>query len=198
MSKKRQIEETYDKSAKVFAAMFDAMGARISDIEETLALIKRDNPKVLEIGCGNGRDAKEICKRANDYLGIDVSAELILLAKQKVPNGKFEIADVEYFQFPGELDVIFAFASLLHISKESLRDIFKKIYIALNKGGIFRLSLKYAKNYQELERRDGFGIRTFYLYSENDIKKLSQNLSIIKSEVVELKGQKWLEMLFQK
>ena len=69
MDKKTQTINTYDNSAEALAKKFDERGARILDIEETLSFIKTDNPHVFEIGCGNGRDALEILKRTNNYLG---------------------------------------------------------------------------------------------------------------------------------
>ena len=41
---------------------FDELESYV-DLEETFNLVGKKNPKVLEIGCGNGRDAREIIKR---------------------------------------------------------------------------------------------------------------------------------------
>lgn len=198
MDKKSQTIETYNRSAHALAGKFDHLGARVSDIEETFRLIKKSNPKVLEIGCGNGRDAEEILKRTNDYLGIDISEELIKLAKQKVPQGNFEVADIESFIFSNNLDIVFAFASLIHVDKESSALILEKIFNVLNAGGAVRISLKHSPEYKEVTKEDEFGIRTYYHYSEKDIAELTKNFSIVKNEISELRGQKWIEILLQK
>ena len=91
------------------------MARRVSDIDETFNLFSKSNPSVLEIGCGNGRDAAEICKRTNKYLGLDIAEKFIEIARQKVPQGRFEIADVETYDFPQNLDIVFAFASPLRV-----------------------------------------------------------------------------------
>lgn len=198
MNKKEQTVNTYNESAQALANKFDGQGARITDIETTLALVKKDNPKVLEIGCGNGRDAQEICKRTNNYLGIDISEKLVELARQKVPSATFEVVDIESFEFPKELDAIFAFASLIHVQKNELRDVLSKAFSALNSGGVFLLSMKYAETYKESTKEDEFGVRTYYLYSQDDIKELSTGFTIIKNELHDLRGQMWLEVLLQK
>jgi len=198
MDNKTQTIKTYNESAKSLAQKFDGLGARISDIEETFALIKKDNPRVLEIGCGNGRDAQEILKHTSNYLGVDVSEKLIELAKEKVPNGQFLVADIEEYVLPTELDVVFAFASLIHVPRESLHKIFDAIFSSLNKGGAFRLSMKYADEYMESTKTDEFGTRTYYLYSDKDIKEMAQGFAIMRSEVGGLRGQMWLEVLMQK
>ena len=81
---------------------------------------------MLEIGCANGKDAMHILARTNEYVGIDISPEFIRLAQQKVPGATFKVGDVERFEFPSDLDVIFAFASLIHLPKESLQGVFSK------------------------------------------------------------------------
>ena len=198
MNKKEQTVNTYNASAEALANKFDSQGARIKDIETTLAFIKKDNPKVLEIGCGNGRDAQEICKRTNNYIGIDISEKLVELARQKVPLATFEVVDIETFEFPKELDVIFAFASLIHVQKNELREILAKALSTLNSGGVFLLSMKYADTYQESTKEDEFGVRTYYLYSQEDIKELAIGFTILKNELYDLRGQMWLEVLLQK
>ncbi|MHB1316880.1 MAG: class I SAM-dependent methyltransferase [Minisyncoccota bacterium] len=198
MNKKEQTINTYNNSAKALANKFNGQGARIVDIETVLALVKKENPKVLEIGCGNGRDAVEICKKTNDYLGIDISEKLVGLAKQKVPSATFEVVDIETFEFPKDLDVIFAFASLIHVQKNELRDVLSKALSALNDGGVLLLSMKYAAAYKESTKEDEFGVRTYYLYSQEDIKELSTGFTILKNELHDLRGQMWLEVLLQK
>ena len=95
MNKKEQTTNTYNVSALALAKKFDELGVRASDIEETFALIDKKDAHVLEIGCGNGRDAEEITKHTNTYLGIDISEKLIELTQQKVPHAHFHIADIE-------------------------------------------------------------------------------------------------------
>ena len=198
MNKKEQTINTYNENAKALADMYDNQRARIADIEATFSLVKKDNPKVLEIGCGNGRDAEEICKRTNAYLGIDISEKLVELAREKVSSATFEVMDVENFQFPKELDVIFASASLVHIQKNQLREVLQKALSSLNDGGVFLLSMKYCDTYKENTKEDEFGTRTYYLYSQEDIKELATGFTILKNELQYLRGQMWLEVLLQK
>ncbi|MEK7586094.1 MAG: methyltransferase domain-containing protein [Patescibacteria group bacterium] len=198
MNKKQQTIDTYNLTADNMAEKFDNLGARVEDIDETFKLVPKENPSVLEIGCGNGRDAKEIVKRTNNYLGIDVALKFIEIAKENVPEGKFEVADIENYTFPKNLDIAFAFASLIHVPKDSFEKVLRELYSALNTGGVARLSMKYSEVYKEIEKEDEFGIRTYYLYSKEDIERFAGNFNIIKNETNELRGQTWLEVLLQK
>ena len=198
MDKKQQTIESYNKSAKALATKFNDIGARVDDIKRGFSYINKKDPKILEIGCGNGREAKEIVKRTSDYSGIDISEKLIEIARRENPDSKFEVADTENYIFPKGIDIIFAFASLLHSDKSKIKKIFDLACEALNKEGIFYLSLKYG-NYQELTKEDEFGTRTYYFYTPELIKELTgDKYKGIYEDIQDFKGQKWFTIILQK
>lgn len=198
MNKKNQTINTYNKSALALADRFNNFGVRIDDIKEGFSYISKKNPFVLEIGCANGRDAKEILKYTNNYLGIDISEELIKIAKQNIPKGEFKVADIENYIFPKNIDIIFSFASLIHSNKDNLQKVLNEAHKSLNAGGIFYISMKYGK-YQESTKEDEFGIRTYYFYTSEDIRKIiDSNYEIIKEDVHNLRGQDWMEIILRK
>lgn len=197
---KAQTIATYNGSPEEFARRFDAVPARIDDIDETLACSEYEYPAVLEIGCGNGRDAEAIIQRTDEYLGIDASSGLIKIAQARIPRARFEVVDVEGFVFPSGIDVIFAFASLIHIDRFGLFYVFEKMHECLNEFGIVRISIKKSDSYQEVTTDDGVGPRTYYHYSERDIRDLAASppFEIIKLETVVLRDQEWLEVIMRK
>ena len=161
MNDKQQYTDVYNKQAKDLLKKYATFPARVEDIEMAFALLgEKENPFVVEIGCAQCRDGKEILNRTDRYLGIDISEEFIKIAKEEVPEGQFEVADAEVFEFPQGIDLIFAFASLLHSDKEALKSILDRAHAAMNLGGIFYLSLKSAP-YQKLVKKDQFGTRVF-------------------------------------
>ena len=164
MDLKKQTVETYNRSVPGLAQKFANFGPRISDIEKGFSYISKGNPNVLEIGCGYGREAKEILKHTDRYLGMDISEEMIKMAKTELPNCNFEIADIDDYVFPKDLDIIFSFASLLHSDKEHLKLILERAYGSLNQNGIFYISLKHDKYHSET-KEDEFGIRTYFYYT---------------------------------
>ncbi len=198
MDDKQKTIDSYNKSAQSLAHKFDEQGARVSDINELFLYIKNKDPFIVEIGCGNGRDAKEILAHTNKYLGIDVSEELIRLAREKVALAQFQVADVEQFRFPRNIDAVIAFASLLHVDKEHFKQVIGNLYQSLNGDGLVRISLKWNGSYKKIEKTDQFGTRTFYLYSEDDIREILNDFDILKLEIKDLRGQKWLEVLARK
>jgi SAM-dependent methyltransferase len=111
--------------------------------------------------------------RTNDYLGFDVSEELIKLADEHTPGCWFEVADAVDFVYPKNVDVIFAFASLLHLNKQEVALVFSKAHEALNPGGIFYISLKWSPEYTQEVKTDEFGTRLFYYYNSDLIQALA-------------------------
>ncbi|HTE21428.1 MAG TPA: class I SAM-dependent methyltransferase [Candidatus Limnocylindria bacterium] len=194
--------ETYNKSARELAEYFRGIGPRDDDID--LAINLAGNPKdpqVLEIGCGDGRDAKAIVQRTPNYVGFDISEELIKLARKHVPKGRFIVADAAGYDYPGGLDVVYAFASLLHLDKDEVEDLFKKVHKALKPGGIFFISLKLAPEYTEKVKEDQFGVRLFYFYNPEVITELAGD----KYEVAKIDGgfvtvgnTQWFEIALRK
>lgn len=134
---------------------------------------KTEDAKVVEIGCGDGRDAEEIIKRTAWYEGFDPSEGLLRLARKKLPHARFVKTDASAYEYAPDLDVVFAFASLLHVDMEEFNHVLDKVRRALKPGGIFYVSLKEKPAYHEEAKQDMFGERMFYYYSVDDILQMA-------------------------
>ena len=200
MDKKQQTIDTYNKSAKAMASKFNNLGGRVEDVERLFGFLNKKNPFIFEIGCGNGRDAKEIVKHTNNYLGVDISEEFIKAASEYVPEAKFEVVDIEDYQFPKGIDAITSFASLLHSNKESVTDILLRAHRSLDDEGIFYISLK-KDEYPEdgFTRTDEFGTRTYFFYTPELIQELAgDNYESIYTSEQSLRGQEWFTIVLKK
>lgn len=199
-NKKRETIDTYNKSARSIANKFNRQGARTEDINRLFSFIKKKDPFVLEIGCGNGNEAKEILKRTKNYLGIDVSKNLIKIAREDIPEGKFEVADIEDYRFPKNIDAVVSFASLLHSNKENISKILKRVHEVLSDGGVFYISLKKGEYSEEgFTRTDEFGTRTYFFYTPELIQELAGNsYEVIYTNERNLRGQEWFVIVMKK
>ncbi len=78
--------------------------------------------KVLDLGCGNGRNIVYFNEKLTDYYGVDNSVELIKLAKKKYPQKKFSVDDALDLSFAGSFfDKVYSIAVLHQIPSEKLR-----------------------------------------------------------------------------
>src|SRR5438876_89922 len=56
---------------------------------------------VISLGCGSGEDCKYLqSKGAERVIGIDISKELIGIARTSYPSCEFEVMDMEQLEFP--------------------------------------------------------------------------------------------------
>lgn len=201
-SEKKQNIENYSKFAVFYSKKFSDLGAKVreKDIDKAFSYVTKPNPKTVEIGCGNGRDAKEIMEHTNDYLGTDLSEGMLELAKQNAPGVNFQLADLEEYSFPSGVDVVFSFASLIHSDKSSLKKVLERVYKALDLGGVFLISLKYGDYHKETLDRDGVGMpRTYYFYTPEEIKELLPNgFEIVYEDIQDFNNQKWFTIILRK
>ena len=93
---------------------------------------------ILEIGCGTGEFSRLLARRAEKILAIDLSPQMICLAKERsklYPNIDFVTGDAMTYDFPDDqFDSIATIATLHHLPAES---ILRKIRKALKPGGVF-------------------------------------------------------------
>lgn len=190
---------TYDASAAFFAKRYSAFPVRVPHIEKTLALLgPRENVRAFEIGCGYGRDGAAIAERTAWYEGIDASKEFIAMAKRDHPALRFSVADVETCDFPADLDAVFAFASLLHVGPDALRDVFRRAHAAMTKGAVLFASFQEGSG--EDARNEPTGVRLFHLYTSDAVTDLAgQGCETAHlRRYVETNGKDWFEIVLRK
>ncbi|MFJ6323443.1 MULTISPECIES: class I SAM-dependent methyltransferase [unclassified Rhizobium] len=96
---------------------------------------------ILELGCGAGQDAAYMLSRGFDITPTDGSAELANEA-EKLIGRPVRIMRFETLDASTAFDGIWAEASLLHVPRSDLANIFDRILHALKDGGIFHSSFK--------------------------------------------------------
>ncbi len=107
--------------------------------------------RILELGCGSGRDSAAMLAQGFDVTPTDGSPELAREAEMRLGR------PVQVLLF-GDLDAeehydgIWANACLLHVPRADLPSIIGKIHAALKPGGVFHASYKAGAT----EGRDGF------------------------------------------
>ena len=177
-------KETYEESAQGLANYFKGIGSRDEDIRRAFQLAQaNENSYILELGCGDGRDAKSILERCKNLTAIDYSNGLIEIAKQTNSSFSncFEVADVRtYVSERSEYDIIFAFASLLHLDPQEIQAVLQKYSALLSRNGVFYVSLKSSEEHEEVIKEDEYGWRLFHYYSPEEI------LEMISSEFKEV------------
>lgn len=154
--------------------------------------------KILDAGCGSGRDTKYFLSQGYNVIAIDGSEEMVKCA------GDFTGIDVEqqFFQdisYQNEFDGIWSCASLLHVPKNNIQTVFNKFINALKTDGIWYMSFKYGENERTKDNR------LFNDYTEESLSNLVGQYKQL--EIVELwltddrrpdRDDKWVNALVKK
>ncbi len=141
--------------------------------------------RVLDAGCGGGRDIKEFLKKGLSVDGIDYSRNAIEECRQEYPEATFYEEDLLTVDLPDdEYDGIWACASLVNLKTEhaiSVVSTFKRI---LKTNGILFVSVK--EGIGERVVYDKAGQRFFRFYSLQEITELVGNtgFGIIQKEII--------------
>ncbi len=130
----------YNQKAKEFAE--GTVHVEFTQIQNIVLNLLPKSAVILDFGCGSGRDTKFFLEHGCIVDAIDGSAELCKLASEFtgicVKEMLFhQLDEIEKY------DAIWACASILHLKKQEIPDVLKKMCRALKKNGIMYISFKY-------------------------------------------------------
>lgn len=189
--------EYYNANANNFA--LETVHVDFKETQDKFLRYISPKGKILDFGCGSGRDAKYFHDKGFDVDAVDGSEELCRLASHyagiHVKQMLFsELDAVEQY------DGIWACASILHLPSSELGNVLRKIIKALKNGGILYASFKYG-DYEGM--RNG---RYFTDFTEISFQKFIADT--VHVEIKELwvtkdvrpgRGdEKWLNLILQK
>lgn len=109
-----------------------------------LEILTRNNIQtglVVDLGCGTGLSAEVLERSGYQVLGIDLSEAAIAIAKTRVPTAEFRVASLFTAEIPPCAAVISIGECLSYLfdanTDPSLNSLFRRIYRALPRGGVF-------------------------------------------------------------
>lgn len=133
----------------------------ITRLEKFLAALP-EGGTVLELGCGGGQDSAYMQSLGFDVTATDGSPELAREAEALLGRS-VEIIRFEELEKNAIFDGIWAEASLLHVPRSLMPDVFTRILRACKPGGVFHASFKAG----DTEGHDEFG--RYYNYLSADL-----------------------------
>ncbi len=130
----------YENIAKDFASTRKVFWEELSFLGDYI----KDNDKILDLGCGNGRFIDILGDKTFKYTGIDNLQEFIDFAKEKYGDkGKFVCGDaLDLPSQNSEFDIVVSFGVLHHIPSQKLRKQFlNEANRVLRKDGVLILTV---------------------------------------------------------
>lgn len=165
--------DAYNKNFSGFTDKFMNYSPYAIHVIDFAGLLE-DGFKVLDIGCGPGNVAKQLCAlKKLAITGIDLSSEMLKIAKANVPDGIFHLQDSRKASFPlGYFDAVVLSFSIVHLDDDEANAILINALKWLQSGGYLYLSFMEGK--QPGFETTSFSTQPLYFnyYQETEIKEL--------------------------
>ncbi|HWQ00989.1 MAG TPA: methyltransferase domain-containing protein [Gaiellaceae bacterium] len=127
----------YDAGADAFAAWQRQIEGshRLERVEELLALLP-ERPDILELGSGAGVSSTRMLAARSKLIGVDISAEQVRRARERVPGARFLHDDLTRVSFEtGSFDAVVSFYVFNHVPRDELGPQLGRIQSWLRPGG---------------------------------------------------------------
>ncbi len=187
----------YQSNAKQF--FDDTVSIDLTDLY--LPFLERlpETGRILDAGCGSGRDTRFFTRQGFEVVAFDNSPEMVKLASDFTGQDCL-LLSFDDILFDNRFDGVWACSSLLHVPKRHMAAVLNRLCKALKQGGILYTSFKYGDD--EVFRKG----RLFSNYDEKSIHALvsdQPHLEIVKYwKTDDLRpgrdSEKWLNILLQK
>ena len=146
------IKDYYNKNAQEF--FNQTVKADMSELYDIfLKNLPCNEGKILDLGCGSGRDSKYFLESGFEVVALDISEELGKRASEYIGQ-KVIIQDMRELNYQDEFIGVWVCASLLHLDENEIVETLRKIFKSLKRDGIIYISFKYGdKNYEKDGRK---------------------------------------------
>ncbi len=186
----------YNKHAEEFTA--STFEVDMESLYQPFLVELQEGARILDVGCGSGRDTLAFKNKGYQVDAIDYSEELVKKASRLtgIPiklKSFYEIDDYEAY------DGIWACASLLHCERNHLKEVIGKLVSALKPNGVLYMSFKYGngdrqkegRQFTDLDEEQAKALRKQFNY----VQKIKQWITIDQRPD---RQEKWLNLLWKK
>lgn len=162
----------YNTHAPELAARYEQVNSiAVARFESTFT----KGSKLLDVGCGSGRDLALLAHMGFDVYGVDPSAEFIQLAQHTHPElvGRMSVSGLPGLGIPfgGNFDGILCYGVLMHLNHEALIRSVQSLRACLKLHGRIIIAIPAKKPGINTQHRDEEG-RLFQLHRGEDLQSL--------------------------
>jgi SAM-dependent methyltransferase len=153
------LQTGYDRVAENYATeFFEELKRKPFDcqlLDEFADGVKGEG-EVCELGCGPGQVARYLKDRGVNVRGIDLSGEMVRVARRLNPDIPFEQGDMLALDLPNDsVAALVLFYSIIHIKREDVTSAFQETHRVLTPGG--KLLVSFHGGEGELHRAEWYG-----------------------------------------
>ncbi|HEY1188178.1 MAG TPA: GNAT family N-acetyltransferase [Gemmata sp.] len=126
------VAASYDRIAERW---LDVSTYGFAQIERAVAFVRNKNA-ALDVGCGTGRCLDLLARHGFAADGVDASAAMIALARERHPDARLFHADICMWELPRSYDLIVAWDSVWHVPLDRQQEVLTRLCRGLAAGGV--------------------------------------------------------------
>ncbi|ULQ58674.1 class I SAM-dependent methyltransferase [Brucepastera parasyntrophica] len=155
--------ESYNKTAEDFMKKIGTLNNYNSTYDYLISKINK-NDDILDLACGPGQISKYIAERIKVHItGVDLSSEMLRLARENIPGGTFIEDSIIRFQPGKRFNAVVIGFGIPYLKKEEVRECIENSVSLLADDGHIYVSFMEGKN-EGFEKTSFGGNNDFYLY----------------------------------
>jgi trans-aconitate methyltransferase len=189
--------DTWNKVAKLYEEKFMDLDLYNDSYDTFCELVNTRNAAILDAGCGPGNITKYLLNKRPDFRieGIDISPNMIALAKANNPAAGFRVLDCrEIHRLQNKFDGIICGFCLPYISAIDCSKLIRNYGSLLKENGILYISFVEGEYKNSGFQVAGTGDRTyFYFHTLKSLKKELKNNSFHVIKIFEKNYRKNVE-----
>ena len=135
----------YQSNAETFFE--NTVNVDVSDLYRPFLEDMPSTGKILDAGCGSGRDTKFFLEKGYSVVAFDNSPNMVRHAAE-LTGQEVLLLSFEEIEFKEMFDGIWACASVLHVPENNISTVLSKFTAALKDDGILYTSFKYGEKEQ--------------------------------------------------
>lgn len=182
------VRRAYDTVAETYAAHFpgtqpeapldlamvDAFAAAVAPATSATSATGRSGARVLDAGCGAGRMSRYLADRGAHVEGVDLSPNMVRMARRDHPDLTFVVAPLTALPYPDHaFDGVLLWYSIIHTPPEGQAAIFAEAARVLRPGGLVLVGFQSGEGTRDVApayRRVGHAIELErHLYTADEV-----------------------------
>lgn len=173
----KNCKDFYNDSAQMWADNWYNNNTLLPYLKKFFNYIKKDSPKILDLGCGAGYESMRLKNLGAKVVGIDFSEKELEIARERNPDIDFFERDIlKPYKDLGKFDGVICIGVVVHFKGNELKQVFKNMAEVLNSAGYLLLVFREGTEYKSTSiYNDTEYDRNFVYHTREDILTAMDN-----------------------
>jgi len=197
-----QTIDVYERSAKECIARWNLRRHRRRPLLGTWLRCLPADARLLDLGCGGGKDAGDLGQHGYRVVGLDRTSALLSAGRRRYPSLSLVRADLRQLPFQAmSFDGLWAAASLMHLPKPVARRILTDLCRLVRPGGLFAATVTHGLRSRLVT--DGWLPGRYFARWRKDelaraVRRAGWNILELKVVTNRERNGRWLNLLAQR